>query len=102
MSVVRQVLRHVIVRGRVHGVGYRAWVQDEATRRGLVGWVRNRRDGPVEAVFSGPAESVAAVIEACRRGTRDARVEAVDVKDGGPELLQLRVPGERFSVLATV
>ena len=62
------VIRHVVVRGRVQGVGYRAFVEDEALRLGLEGWVRNRRDGTVEAVFSGPDETVAAMIEACRRG----------------------------------
>lgn len=90
------------MRGRVQGVGYRFFVEEAARRHALDGWVRNRRDDTVEAVFSGPAESIAAMIEACRRGPRAARVEAVDVRDGGPELLQLRVRGERFSVLQTV
>jgi acylphosphatase len=45
---------HVRIVGRVQGVGYRAWTVDEARRRGLSGWVRNRSDGDVEAVFSGP------------------------------------------------
>ena len=67
------VIRHVVVRGRVQGVGYRAFVEDEALRLGLEGWVRNRRDGTVEAVFSGADEAVAAMIEACRRGPSAAR-----------------------------
>ena len=46
-------IRHVIVHGRVQGVGFRAFVEHEALRRGLEGWVRNRRDGSVEAVFAG-------------------------------------------------
>ncbi len=62
------VIRHVVIRGRVQGVGYRAFVEDEAVRRDLEGWVRNRRDGTVEAVFSGPGEAVMAILEACRRG----------------------------------
>jgi len=94
------VIRHVTVRGRVQGVGYRAFVEQAA--RGLEGWVRNRRDGTVEAVFAGSDEAVAAAIEACRRGPRGARVEAVDVEEGGPDLLGRRAPGERFSVLPTV
>jgi acylphosphatase len=94
------VIRHVTVRGRVQGVGYRAFVEHAA--RGLEGWVRNRRDGTVEAVFAGSDEAVAAAIEACRRGPRGARVEAVDVEEGGPDLLGRRAPGERFSVLPTV
>ena len=90
------------VRGRVQGVGYRAWTEDEALRRGLEGWVRNRRDGAVEAVFAGPAETVAAMVEACRNGPFGARVDALDLRDGGPDDLALRRRGERFSVLPTV
>ena len=69
------VIRHVVIRGRVQGVGYRAFVEDEAVRRELKGWVRNRRDGTVEAVFSGPGEAVMAMLEACRmvRATRWSR-----------------------------
>jgi acylphosphatase len=96
------VVRHVKMRGRVQGVGYRAFVEHKAREQDLEGFVRNRRDGSVEAVFAGAAEAVAAVIEACRRGPRGAVVEAVDVEEGGPELLQQRNPGERFSVLPTV
>ncbi|HEX3164045.1 MAG TPA: acylphosphatase, partial [Pseudolabrys sp.] len=62
------IICHVVVRGRVQGVGYRAFVEDEAHRLGLRGWVRNRRDGSVEAVFSGPRSEVEAAIDACRRG----------------------------------
>jgi len=94
-------IRHVVVRGRVQGVGYRAFVEDEALRLGLEGWVRNRRDGTVEAVFSADDQKVAAMIEACRRGPSAARIEAVDVEEGDSKLLARRRPGERFSVLAT-
>lgn len=96
------MIRHVVVRGRVQGVGYRAFVEDEAERRDLEGWVRNRRDGTVEAVFSGPDEAVAAMLDACRHGPRHATVEAVDVEDAGDDLLALRTRGARFSVLPTV
>jgi acylphosphatase len=95
------VVRHVLVRGQVQGVGYRAWVEQEALRLGLEGWVRNRRDGAVEAVFSGVDDVVAQMIEACRRGPSAARVEAVDIIEGGEGLLDRRRAGERFSVLAT-
>ena len=71
------VIRHVAIRGRVQGVGYRAWVADEADARNLEGWVRNCRDGSVEALFAGPADVVAAMIAACRRGPSLARVSAV-------------------------
>ena len=95
------VIRHVIVRGRVQGVGFRAFVEHSALRHDVEGWVRNRRDSNVETVFSGPAESVAAIIEACRQGPRGAAVEAVDVTEGTSDLLAQRRAGERFSVLAT-
>ena len=96
------VIRHVIVHGRVQGVGFRAFVEVEALRRGLEGWVRNRRDGSVEAVFAGEADSVAAMIEACRRGpSYGARVDVLHQRDGDGEDLKLTRPGELFSVLPT-
>jgi acylphosphatase len=69
---------------------------------GLEGWVRNRRDGSVEAVFAGPADKVAVMIGACRNGPRNAQVEAVDERDGGADDLALRHPGAAFSVLPTI
>ena len=98
----RPVIVHVFVRGRVQGVGFRAFVEHAALRRGLEGWVRNLRDGRVEAVLSGPPEAVEAVLEICRRGPPSARVDALDRHEAGPELLARRRPGERFSELATV
>jgi acylphosphatase len=95
------VIRHVVVRGVVQGVGYRAFVEHEALRLGLEGWVRNRRDGTVEAVFSGADDVVATAIAACRRGPPAARVEAIDAEEGDAALLAQRRPGERFSVLRT-
>ena len=100
MSVV--VVRRVVVRGRVQGVGYRAWTEDTAILNGLDGWVRNRRDGTVEAVFAGSAEAVAGMIEACRRGPDSARVDAVDVHDAGPSELAMRRGDDGFAVLPTV
>jgi acylphosphatase len=76
---VRSV-RRVVVTGRVQGVWYRGWTVAEATARGLDGWVRNRRDGSVEAVFSGPPAAVEAMIAACRRGPPSARVSDVEVE----------------------
>ena len=95
-------IRHVMIRGRVQGVGYRYFVEREAQSRDLEGWVRNRRDGSVEAVFSGPAEAVTAMIAACRRGPSSARVEALQDEAGNPDMLNLRQAGERFSVLPTI
>lgn len=71
----------IIVVGRVQGVGFRAWVEREAVARGLSGWVRNRRDGSVEALFSGEAMVVDAMAEACRSGPRMALVEKVTIID---------------------
>ena len=95
-------IRHVVIRGRVQGVGYRAWVEYQAQMRQLKGWVRNRRDGSVEAVFAGSGAAVSEMIAACRRGPTAARVDAVQDEAGRPDLLNLREAGEGFSVLATV
>ena len=90
-----QVARHVRITGRVQGVGYRAWVAREAARRGLVGVVRNRRDGSVEAVFAGEATDVEAMIAECRSGPQNAAVAEVRAADyAGPSFT-------RFAVLAT-
>ncbi|HEY6024088.1 MAG TPA: acylphosphatase, partial [Pseudolabrys sp.] len=88
-------------RGRVQGVGYRAFVESEAHRRGLHGWVRNRRDGSVEAVFAGPRSIVEAMVELCRRGPFSARVNALDHRDGTEADLSERAEGDSFSVLPT-
>ena len=67
----------VEIRGQVQGVWYRGWTVDEATSRGLRGWVRNRRDGSVEALFIGPKDKVDDMIEACRQGPPAARVDSL-------------------------
>jgi acylphosphatase len=90
------------VRGRVQGVGYRAFVEREAFRQLIEGWVRNRRDGSVEAVFAGKTGKVDAIIEACRRGPPGARVDALDQRDGAADDLALRRGDELFSMLPTV
>jgi acylphosphatase len=95
------VIRHVLIRGRVQGVGYRDFVQVAALDRGLEGWVRNRRDGSVEAVFAGPAATVAHMVEACRCGPSAARVDAVDEREASPADLGKRRQGERFSIAST-
>jgi acylphosphatase len=69
------------IEGRVQGVGYRFWLDREARRRGLTGWVRNRNDGSVEALLNGDDSSVEAVIDACRRGPRMAMVERIERRD---------------------
>jgi acylphosphatase len=74
---VTRAALHVIIEGKVQGVGFRAWVQREAKTRNLAGWVRNRADGSVEAVFAGDAALVRTMVEACHRGPRLASVRAV-------------------------
>ncbi len=76
MSGLSECLR-VVISGRVQGVWYRGWTVDEARARGLDGWVRNRHDGSVEAVFQGPAAAVAEMVAACRQGPPLARVGEV-------------------------
>lgn len=68
----------------MQGVGYRAFIEREARARGLKGWVRNRSDGSVEAVFSGGAEEVQSMIVACHRGPRLSLVRAVRTADHPP------------------
>jgi acylphosphatase len=95
------VARHLVIRGRVQGVGYRAFVEDAALDHRLAGWVRNRRNGAVEAVFVGPPAAVNAVIHACRRGPPGARVEGIDEREAIAEELALG-GGVRFAVLPTL
>jgi len=68
---------HMVISGRVQGVWYRAWTQKTATQLGLIGWVRNRSDGTVEAVFSGPAATVGEMVKLCRKGPVLARVTGI-------------------------
>ena len=65
------------IEGRVQGVGYRDWLLREATAAGLSGWVRNRRDGAVEALLAGDEAMLGKVLMACRRGPSAARVERI-------------------------
>jgi acylphosphatase len=99
---VSATIRQLTIRGRVQGVGYRAWLAHSAVALGLEGWVRNRRDGSVEAVLAGTDKAVTEMTTRCQRGPSAARVDDVVVDEVGPELLTLRDPSERFSMLATV
>jgi acylphosphatase len=92
----------VTIQGRVQGVGYRAWVEYQARASGIEGWVRNRRDGSVEALFAGHAKVVAEMVALCRHGPPSAGVTAVLNEPAGTEQLALRPAGEGFSVLPTV
>ncbi|MCS6878303.1 MAG: acylphosphatase [Geminicoccaceae bacterium] len=73
----RSVAVRVELHGRVQGVGFRAWMVRQARRLGLKGWVRNRRDGSVEALLDGPRERIAEMLALCRQGPPLARVDSV-------------------------
>lgn len=68
----------VVISGRVQGVFFRSWTVEEATKRRLSGWVRNRRDGTVEAVFAGEDVSVKDMVQACWKGPPYADVHQVE------------------------
>lgn len=71
------VATRVVIRGRVQGVWFRAWTENVARDLCLDGWVRNRTDGTVEAVFAGPAVVIARMIDKCREGPPAAIVDEV-------------------------
>ena len=77
--------RHVVVHGFVQGVGFRFAVERAASLRGVAGWVKNRADGTVEAVFEGELSDVEALVDLCRRGPRGAEVRHVDVANQSAE-----------------
>ena len=75
----------VVVRGEVQGVGFRAWTQHQAELHGVQGWVRNRRDGSVEALLSGPPDVVSLMLKALLEGPRGSRVDSVEEGPAGPD-----------------
>jgi acylphosphatase len=84
------------IKGRVQGVGYRDWAMTTGRRLGLTGWVRNLRDGAVEALIVGDETAIGTMIEACRKGPAMARVDAIDI-----EPLDLDVLPSGFTQLPT-
>jgi acylphosphatase len=80
--------KRVVVRGDVQGVFFRDSTREEASRRGVAGWVTNRSDGAVEAVFEGSPEDVEAMVQFARSGPSQADVRDVDVSDEEPEGLE--------------
>ena len=78
------VARHLVVHGAVQGVGYRAAAVEAARAFGVAGWVRNRRDGTVEAFVQGAPDPVAALVRWCHEGPPMARVTRVDVTEAAP------------------
>jgi acylphosphatase len=80
----QEIAIKVRIRGLVQGVWFRAWAVEQASKRRLRGWVRNRCDGSVEALLIGPAAAVDDMIAACWDGPPSARVEAVDPEPAEP------------------
>lgn len=100
MSQAFERIVHAIVRGRVQRVGYRNWTEIQANGRGLHGWVRNRSDGTVEAVFAGEAYNVAAMAESLLRGPPLAQVSGVEIVEADASALEANF-GARFIVRPT-
>lgn len=93
-------IRRLTIRGGVQGVGYRVFVEREALRLGLTGWVRNRRDGTVEAMIAGPPSAVIAMIARCQEGPPHARVHTVAVEAAAPIDIEIGSAGA-FVIVAT-
>ncbi len=93
MSTPSRVARRVVVHGLVQGVFFRDTCRREAAGHGVTGWVRNRHDGTVEAVFEGPAAAVQAMVDWAHHGPRHAsvsRVEVSEIEPSGAEDFQVR------------
>lgn len=97
-----ELIVRVTIGGRVQGVGFRAWTEMEATSRGISGWVRNRSNGEVEALFAGPREAVEALCAACWRGPAHAWVECVEVVEVDASALVERGAQTGFRQIATI
>jgi acylphosphatase len=89
---------HLLISGRVQGVGFRWSMCEAALEHGARGWVRNRRDGRVEAVIDGPADAVEAMLRWSRHGPRAARVDAVESR--AATAAEIALAGEGFEPLA--
>jgi acylphosphatase len=85
----------VLIQGRVQGVGFRYWTERVAGELGVTGWVRNRRDGSVEALFSGPAEAVAEMLDRAHEGPASAVVTSVRIAEEAADA------PDRFDILPT-
>lgn len=85
----------VRIEGQVQGVGFRHWMLEQAAARGLSGWVRNRADGSLEALFNGPSHVVEAMVAACRQGPKTAKVEHLTTEPA------MKPPAKGFHQLPT-
>lgn len=87
---------HILISGRVQGVGFRAWLRNKAQGLGLKGWVRNIGNDRVEAVLCGPPDDIETVLEACDKGPKWARVDHVEQQP------TTGFPGNGFAVMPTL
>lgn len=78
---------HIVISGLVQGVGYRQWLYGRALAAGVTGWVRNRANGTVEAVISGPSEIVEGLVAEAMKGPRGARVDDIRRREAEASLL---------------
>jgi acylphosphatase len=90
------VTKHLLISGRVQGVGFRFYMERKARALGVAGWVRNRHDGSVEAMIQGSAETVDAMIAWARRGPASAVVSEVKVADAEGEFARFEVRPSGF------
>jgi len=82
----KDIAVRVVIEGRVQGVGFRWWIKEWANARGLDGWVRNRREGTVEALFHGPEDAVRHMVEFCAEGPPNARIRGIrEYEDEPPD-----------------
>jgi len=97
-------MRHlrIVVHGRVQGVGYRAWLAEEARRRGIEGWARNRTNGTVEAVLGGADAAIDQLLAVCREGPPAAQVTDIEMHRADAASAALRPAGTLFGVLPTL
>jgi len=91
MKASPRIARRLIIAGRVQGVGFRYALADEARARSLGGWVRNRRDGTVEALLAGSEAEVESLIEWTRHGPPGARVTSVAVEPATSDLAEFEI-----------
>jgi acylphosphatase len=82
--MAEKIATRIVIEGRVQGVGFRWWVAEWANARGLEGWVRNRREGTVEALFYGPESTVRNMVEFCKEGPPNARFRKIREYDDEP------------------
>lgn len=95
--------RHVIITGRVQGVSFRHWTKETALSLGLSGWVRNRKDGTVEAFFEGPENTVHHMIEKCQSGPTLAHVQKVKtLPQSDANRQEIPETRDRFSILSSI